>query len=172
MPCLLTKQKRMNSQKYHLRVNDKYDFHLTAADAGEMDAVANAPGHFHILKDGKSHAAEVLSFDAHSRTFEIKVDGTHCKVSVKDQYDELVEKMGLNARLNHLVSEIKAPMPGLVLDVLVTSGQDIAHNDPMVILEAMKMENVIKSPGEGRVKNVVVSKGSPVDKGEVLIELE
>jgi biotin carboxyl carrier protein len=162
----------MENEKYHLRVNDKFDFRLTGEDAGKLDVVAHAPGHFHILKNGKSHTAEVLSYNTHSRTFEIKVDGTLCTVSVADRYDELVEKMGLNARLNHSVSEIKAPMPGLVLEVLVTSGQDIAHNEPMVILEAMKMENVIKSPGEGRVKNVVISKGNPVDKGEVLIEME
>jgi len=162
----------MNSEKYHLRINDKYDFDLTAEDAGRLDYVSAAPGHFHILKDGKSHNADILSYDQTTRTFEIKVDGTLCTISIADKYDELVEKMGLNARLNHSVSEIKAPMPGLVLDVLVKSGQQISHNDPMVILEAMKMENVIKSPVEGRVKNIAVLKGSPVDKGEVLIELE
>ncbi|MFQ5446674.1 MAG: biotin/lipoyl-containing protein [Saprospiraceae bacterium] len=162
----------MKNGTYHLRINDKFKFDLTAEDADRLDAVHVAPGQFHILKAGKTHLAKVLSIDMKTRTFKMKVDGTLCTVSVKDKYDELVEKMGLNARLNHRVSNIKAPMPGLVLDVLVESGQAIAHNDPMIILEAMKMENVIKSPGEGRVKNIVVSKGNSVDKGEVLIELE
>lgn len=170
--CHLIIQAHMKNEQYHLRVNDKYDFQLTHGDAAALDAVAHAPGHFHILKDGKSHAAEVVSFDTRSRTFEIKVDGTFCKVTIAGKYDELVEKMGLNAHTGRSVSEIKAPMPGLVLDVLVKCGQAIAQNDPVVILEAMKMENVIKSPGDGLVKNVVVSKGSSVDKGAVLIELE
>ena len=61
-------------------------------------------------------------------------------------------------------SEIKAPMPGRVLDVVVQEGDRISKGDNVVVLEAMKMENVIKSPTDGIVKNVCVIKEEAVEK--------
>ena len=63
-------------------------------------------------------------------------------------------------------------MPGLILDVLVSAGDTVAKDDPLIILEAMKMENVLKSAGDGVVKSIEVAKGQAVDKNQILIELE
>jgi biotin carboxyl carrier protein len=68
------------------------------------------------------------------------------------------------------VNHIKAPMPGLIIDLRVKEGDVVKQNDPLIILEAMKMENVIKSPGDGTVKAVKVQKGNSVEKNQVLIE--
>jgi biotin carboxyl carrier protein len=70
------------------------------------------------------------------------------------------------------MNTVKAPMPGLVLNIVVEPGQTVEKGDPMIILEAMKMENVIKAAGEGRVKAIKVQKGMAVDKGQLLIELD
>jgi biotin carboxyl carrier protein len=63
-------------------------------------------------------------------------------------------------------------MPGMVLGIMVTEGQDVQKGDPLLILEAMKMENVLKAVGEGRVKAIKVQKGTAVDKNQLLIEME
>ena len=93
-------------------------------------------------------------------------------VSVKDENDLLLEEMGLDAFARSKVNDVKAPMPGMVLKVLVEEGQEISKGDNLLVLEAMKMENIIKSPGDGTVKSIGAQIGKAVDKNQVLIELE
>ncbi|HNM32873.1 MAG TPA: biotin/lipoyl-binding protein, partial [Chitinophagales bacterium] len=66
----------------------------------------------------------------------------------------------------------KAPMPGLVLDILVEAGQAVNKGDNLIILEAMKMENIIKASGSGTVKSIHVQKKDAVEKNQLLIEME
>jgi biotin carboxyl carrier protein len=63
-------------------------------------------------------------------------------------------------------------MPGMVLSVSVAEGQQVQKGDPLLVLEAMKMENVIKSPGEGTVKSIAVKAGAAVEKNALLIRFE
>jgi pyruvate carboxylase subunit B len=69
-------------------------------------------------------------------------------------------------------SLLKAPMPGLIIDVKVEAGQKIVSGQPLVVIEAMKMENVLKSRTTGKVKAVCVSGGQSVEKGDTLVEFE
>lgn len=68
--------------------------------------------------------------------------------------------------------ELKAPMPGLIVKVEVQQGQIIKAGEGVIIMEAMKMENEIKSPYEGKVKNILVREKQTVDKDQVLLVLE
>jgi len=63
-------------------------------------------------------------------------------------------------------------MPGLVLDIIVSPGQSVNKGDNLLILEAMKMENVIKSPIDGIIKSIEVDKGNPISKSQVLVTYE
>jgi biotin carboxyl carrier protein len=63
-------------------------------------------------------------------------------------------------------------MPGLILEINVVVGQTVKENDPLLILEAMKMENSFLSPRDGVIKSIAVIKGDAVDKGQLLIEFE
>jgi biotin carboxyl carrier protein len=63
-------------------------------------------------------------------------------------------------------------MPGLILEIHVQTGQEVNEDDPLLILEAMKMENVITSPRDGIIKSITVKKGETVDKNQLLIEFE
>jgi biotin carboxyl carrier protein len=161
----------MIAEKYLATVNEKTEIELTPAASHQLDAVQTGEGQYHILHNGKPYRAEVVSVDKQAKEVSLKVNGKLHTVKLQDEHDLLVKKMGLNINLVHKISAIKAPMPGLVLSILVEPGQAVLQGEPMLILEAMKMENVIKSPGEGTVKKVVVSKGKPVDKGEILIEM-
>lgn len=68
-------------------------------------------------------------------------------------------------------TSVEAPMQGVIVDVVVSVGDQVAAGDELVVLEAMKMENSIVAPMAGRVANIYVSKGESVDNGKVLITL-
>jgi biotin carboxyl carrier protein len=140
---------------------------------GEMfqwDLSKIADGYFHILHQQKSYRAEVVKVDAATKTCAIKINGRTYSVELKDKFDLLLEKMGMTSQAASKVNNIKAPMPGLIIDLKVKEGDVVKGNDVLLILEAMKMENIIKSPGEGIVKSVKVKKGDSVEKSQVLIE--
>ncbi len=102
----------------------------------------------------------------------VSVNGNDYKVKIKDTYDEQVKNMGLLSTTSQKVNDIQAPMPGLVIDVLVESGEEISEGTPLVVLSAMKMENIILAPNEGIIKSIEVEKDQAVDKGQLLITLE
>ena len=92
--------------------------------------------------------------------------------SGKDRYDILLEKMGINSSSQQKHSSLKAPMPGLVLDVRVEAGQEVKKGDTLLVLEAMKMENSLKSPHDGQILSVEVVKGKAVEKGQLLLHFK
>lgn len=139
--------------------------------AVNWDLIATGEGRFHVLMDSKSYSCEVINADFSKKRFEIKVNGTVHEVELKDQFDELLKKLGMDKAAAHKVNAIKAPMPGLVLKIMITENQEIKEGEAVLILEAMKMENVIKSPGNGVVKSVKVKERDAVEKNQVLVEL-
>ncbi len=136
----------------------------------EWDLIKISEDHFHILYKNKTYRAEVVKRDRDTKTYTIKINGKTHSVHLKDKFDLLLEKMGIAdagaTKLNH----IKAPMPGLIIDLKVKAGDTVKAGDALLILEAMKMENILKSPGDGIVKNVKVKKGDSVEKSQVLVE--
>lgn len=134
------------------------------------DVVQIADGYFNILYQNKSFRAEVVKTDAAAKTFTYKINGHHYTVELKDKFDLLLEKMGMNNSSASKINHIKAPMPGLIIDLKIKAGDSVKVGEPLLILEAMKMENILKAPGEGVVKNVKIKKGDSVEKGQVLIE--
>jgi biotin carboxyl carrier protein len=99
----------------------------------------------------------------------IKVNGTIYKTETIDKFDELLKKLGMEKGAAGKVNELKAPMPGLVLELAVEPGQEVLKGDRLLVLEAMKMENVIKSPADATVSSIEVKKGETVDKNQVMV---
>ncbi len=160
----------MQNPPYKAVVNGQFEFpELTLED---LDLVTINEGHFHILKNGKSYLAELMESDHANKLFVIKINGNIYSIKMEDKYDHLVKQLGLSTHVVRKVKDIKAPMPGLVLGVNIRPGQEVHEGDALLILEAMKMENVIKSPGDGVVKSINVEKGMAVEKGFVLVEME
>ena len=110
--------------------------------------------------------------DDSGKNMVIAVNDTEYKINIKDKFDILLEKLGMSDMAIKKMKDIKAPMPGLVIDIKVKVGDVLAAGDTILVLEAMKMENMLKSPGEGTVKSIKVNKGEAVEKGQVLIEVE
>ncbi|HEX8061056.1 MAG TPA: biotin/lipoyl-containing protein [Cyclobacteriaceae bacterium] len=136
----------------------------------DWDAVEYAPNCFHIIYNKKSYRAEIVKADGSTKTFSIKVNGVVQNVALKDKFDLLLEKMGMTSANASKINNIKAPMPGLIIDLKVKSGDTVNAGDVLLILEAMKMENVLKAPGSGTIKAIKIKKGDSVEKGQILIE--
>ena len=106
------------------------------------------------------------------KSFFIKVDGIKYQMNTKDKYDELLQSLGMDTMASKKVADLKAPMPGLVLDISVEVGQEVFVGDTLLILEAMKMENVIKSPTDGVIKSISVNKTETVEKNQLILNFE
>lgn len=126
---------------------------------------------FHILLNNRSFSAEIVEVNTDEKKVYLKVNNTFYSVEVKDQYDVLLKEMGIDSAAGPKVNDIKAPMPGLVLNVLVANGQPVQKGDAILVLEAMKMENILKAPADGIIKKVHVLKGDKVEKNQVMINL-
>ena len=157
---------------YKVKINDSHQFEITQKELEQLDVIETHSNKFHILKDHQSVEAELLESDFNNKTYTISVNNNNYDVSISDDLDLLIEKMGFATSASKQIDKIEAPMPGLILELNVKAGDDVEENDNLLILEAMKMENVITSPRQGKIKSVVVSKGDAVDKKSLLIEFE
>lgn len=126
----------------------------------------------HLLYNNHSYFIEVLGFNKETKTYTLGFDGKSFEVGIKDRFDQLLHSMGLDSLKSSKVNEVKAPMPGLVLSIKSTIGQSVKKGDPILILEAMKMENVIKSPTDGIIKTINIAEKQAVDKNQILITFE
>ena len=161
---------------YQIKINDK-DFavsrdknglsvneEIIAADIAKVGTNA-----YHVINNNRSYNVEVVNFDAAEKTAAIKVNGNTYQVSSKDQFDILLEQLGLNNLKAGTVGDLKAPMPGMVLKVLVNETDSVKKGDSLFVLEAMKMENIIKAPADATIKTIRITPGDKVEKGQVLI---
>ena len=135
------------------------------------DVIEYSNGKFHILLNNRSYTAEILSHDIETKSFSILVGKSVINVQLKDRYDDLLQQMGIDETSSKKVNNIVAPMPGMVLQVMVENNQEIKKGDAILVLEAMKMENILKAPGDGIVKKIHVIKGDKVEKNQVMVNL-
>ena len=127
---------------------------------------------FHVIKDNKGYNAMLVSYNAEEKSMVINVNGNDYEISIKDSNDLLLQQLGIATKSSSVVQFIKAPMPGLIINVSVSEGTEVKKGDTLLILEAMKMENVIKSPRDGKVKKVNVQLKQAVEKNQVMLEFE
>ncbi len=138
----------------------------------DLDLLSIEDGKFHIIQNNQSYQATILNADYQKKIFSIQIHKKTYEVEVKDKFDQLVEQLGFANTANKKIHNIKAPMPGLVLDIMVKIGDALQKGDSILILEAMKMENIIKAEGDAIVKEIIIKKGDAVEKNQILIEFE
>jgi biotin carboxyl carrier protein len=114
----------------------------------------------------------LLRSDFYERSYVIRIGGETFEVAIQSDLDALIEKMGYELGSSRIMNSIKAPMPGIIIDIPVEPGQQVKEGESLVILEAMKMENAILSPSNATIKDILVKKGDTVEKNKLLIELE
>ena len=126
----------------------------------------------HWIVNGKSMNVELVQVNTTTKEFTVKVNNKPYTLQLKDRYDDLLKSLGMEAVCEKKMREIKAPMPGMVLNVLVKEGDMVEKDTPILILEAMKMENRLDSPIDGEIVSINVEKGQICSSGEILIEIE
>lgn len=163
-----------------LKVNDKPGYSVENIDGrmfingnpANLDIQFQPNGLISILYNNKSYTGTVEKIDRKTKELSIKIDGQTYKIEISEAIDQLLSSMGMDLKAMQKVEPVKAPMPGMVLKVLVEPGQQINKGDGLLILEAMKMENVLKATGPATVKSIKAEPRTAVEKGTILIELE
>lgn len=161
---------------YKISVNEKSESEIKIENGQyfynnspvEIDIINNNDGSFHALHKGTSYNIHVLEKFKHNLVIEL--NGKKYNIKLKNDLEDLLEKMGMENLSDSFMAEIKAPMPGMVLKILVNEGDDVKKGDNLIILEAMKMENIIKATGEGKVTDIKVKQGDKVEKNQLLIK--
>ncbi len=133
-------------------------FHVVRRERGRL-----------LVKVGES-VEEIIYADNGNGTEIFSRDGT-LKLEILSDRDILIRSLRSQAASHGSHSEIKAPMPGLVVKTLVNKGDRLKRGAKLVILEAMKMENELRTPVEAEVEEVLVKEGDVVEKDQVIVRL-
>ena len=160
------------SKPYRLRVNNSVDFSFEAEQITALDALKTDASKYHVISNNKSYRTQISHADLENKEYEVIINNNVYNIHIYNELDELIKEMGFEIGSSKKVNEIKAPMPGLILDINVIIGSEVREDDPLMVLEAMKMENVLTSPRDGIIKSISVDKGAAVDKNQLLIEFE
>jgi biotin carboxyl carrier protein len=163
---------------YKIQINDGAE--LEVSNKGENYYLDNEEvswnisklgnGRFQIIKDHVVYNADVVEHDSKKKEIKLKLNGKLMIIKVKNELDALLSKLGMDKLQTVQIKDIKAPMPGLIIDIKVSAGQLVKKGEPILILEAMKMENVLKAPMDVDIKSIEVKKGQSVDKNQILIK--
>jgi len=125
-----------------------------------------------VLHNNRSYTAIIEQIDVKNKEMIVRVNGQLYPISIKEPIDQLLSSMGLDMAATKKAEHVKAPMPGMILKVMVEVGQLINKGDGLLILEAMKMENIIKAGANATVKSIKAVERTAVEKGAILIEME
>ncbi len=151
---------------------NEFVFSFDQSTIEAADFVKKSPTEFNLLHNHRSLNARLLEEDATGKKLKLEVDGEVFTIEIKDELDQMLEQMGFGTASGKVIKEVKAPMPGMVLEVNVENGQAVKEGEKLLILGAMKMENSIMIHADAVIKRVAVSAGQAVEKGQVLVELE
>lgn len=151
---------------------DNKEIALKKEDVAALDSISIDGEDYHILEEKKAFKVSLINADFLNKALTLTVNGNTYHIKIEDEYDQQVRKMGLLAVTSQKVNSIKAPMPGLIVNVMVKVGQEISEGTPLLVLSAMKMENIILAQGDGVVKSIEVKKDDAVEKGQLIIEME
>ncbi|TXD53035.1 MULTISPECIES: acetyl-CoA carboxylase biotin carboxyl carrier protein subunit [unclassified Polaribacter] len=157
---------------YQVKVNNTSDFEIDEKTVLNLDSFKVSDAEFHVLQQNNSYKAEITEANFNQKKYTVKVNNNTYNVNIFNELDTLIKEMGFEIGTTKKVNEIKAPMPGLIVAISIKVGQEVQEFDPLIILEAMKMENTLTSPRAGIIKSISVTNGENVNKNQLLIEFE
>ena len=160
-----------NFGRFKVKVND-FEFSFTQEEIEGIELVRRSESVFHLLHAHRSVTGVLIAADPAAKKQVIEIEGEKFEVVIVDELDQTLDQLGFNSVAATQIKEIKAPMPGMVLEVAVAEGQKVQEGDKILILVAMKMENAILIHTEATIKRIAVKAGEAVEKGQVLVELE
>lgn len=138
--------------------------HKQAADISKQE-----DGSLKLTLDNQTYTVDIVEIDKKDKIIKLLIDGKSLELQYKDKLNLALEKIGFSGSHQSQANEVKAPMPGTILDIMVSVGDQVEIGQPLMILEAMKMENIIKSTVSGEIRSLCVQKGDSVEKGKILL---
>jgi biotin carboxyl carrier protein len=131
-----------------------------------------APGVFDVRMGNRNVRIERMDGPDPKGNIAVRVNGVVQTLQVLNQQQLLLESMGMTAGAETQEKHIESPMPGKILQVMVSPGAEVGEGDSLLVLEAMKMENVIRAPRAGIIEEVQARVGEAVEKAAVLVTYE
>ncbi|MFN2261139.1 MAG: biotin/lipoyl-containing protein [Psychroflexus sp.] len=154
------------------KVDEKHNFEFSQEDIQNLDIQQISPQSYHLLVNHKSVKSEIVKSDFLNRKYTVKINSNLYEVEIANELDILIKEMGLSLAASQKINEVKAPMPGMILDIMVKENQEVKEGENLLVLEAMKMENTILAPRDAVIKSISVETGKTVTKNQILIEME
>lgn len=151
-----------------IKVNNQEIKTLSLSSSPEVEMLE--PGRFLLRKDNKVFEIFLLGESEDGKEIEIQINQHYFKVNIQNELDQLLNSLGFKSSDVKKVRELKSPMPGKIVALLVKEGDEVKPGQPLLILEAMKMENALQAISEGKVEKIMVEKGTSVNKNDILIK--
>lgn len=163
-----------------IRINNQFKYEaerqnrtvLLNGVAANADIVQINEAEYHIILNNKSYRAELISIDRIEKNCKFKINNNFYQVQIQDQFDEVLKTLGLDFLGAGKIQEFKAPMPGMILKIFPNNGDEVKKGDNLFVLEAMKMENILKSPADLQIQTILVKPQQKVEKNQSLITFQ
>ncbi len=163
---------KTTSSKQSFEISFKDETYSVDGQKVEFDALPTSSTERHILFNNKSYNAKIIDVDYNKKIVVVEIQHKKYTVQVEDEFDMLLVKMGIDKGAQQKIDALRAPMPGLVISVQAKVGDSVEEGDALLVLEAMKMENVLPSPTSGIISEILAVAGDKVEKNQVLISFE
>jgi biotin carboxyl carrier protein len=160
----------LNGAIYEVIINDEQTEAQVNGRNLPLEVISREPGRMLLRSGTKLYRIDNITIDGQSVSFSL--NGRFVETTVKDEQELLLEKLGFSTEKAGSAGNLSAPMPGKILELMVAEGDEVNEGDPVIILEAMKMENELKSPATGIVVKVDVKPNDNVEKNQSLLEIE
>ena len=135
----------------------------------QADCRELAPGIWSLILDGKSL---IMHIRGEHPSYEITIENEIIELDIRNELDLLLDKMGMKDTMTQKNVIVKAAIPGLVKKIEVKEGDNVEKGQSLLILEAMKMENEIKTQVQGKITKIYVEEGQALEKNTKLMEIE
>ena len=160
----------LNEKSHEVTFSDDLSTASVNGSRYQIEFTTQANGRRLMRIGTRLYRIDNLQIDGQEVTFTL--NGRWHTVTVKDEQELLLERLGFKTAAASSAGMVNAPMPGKILEVMVDEEQEVEQGDPVIILEAMKMENELKAPSSGVVSSVMIEAGNSVEKNQPLLEIE
>ncbi len=159
----------INNRKHSVKINNSNEVEINNRKVpAEISQINNNA----FLLRYNNKVFEITAHKLEKEKYGILIDGCYFDVLVRTQLQENANDLQKNKNISAKKLNIKAPMPGLLLKLKKNIGDSVKAGEPLLILEAMKMENEIRSPANGIVKEILFKEGQSVEKNSIILTFE
>lgn len=157
--------------------DNSYDIHINHgtwlnADKKELTFIPLSAESFKMIIGDREYIADLVDIDEKNKVVTIRIASKKYQIKIKEPVDLFLDQIGIQLPEAKKINNLIAPMPGLILKLMVKPGDPVKKGDALLILEAMKMENVFKAANDCIIKDVNVAEKQAVEKGMELITFE